>query len=222
MPLVDNRLGTSADDGSRLGTNLSGNMECCLIPCCALIRFTVMWLTCQSKASWMNFLWLIWFVCCLHHEALLGVLTYGNKSDLARSCWDKATIFAQVVKPELLAYLFDVAYVPDVGVSKLFACERFVYSIIKITIFYDYQLITHLWGTYEVCKGMWDFWLCFSGADWLGRQTLITWPSQWQENCVVYYPGENCSIEFNAVNWACRLTTPEIKQYLHKKQRIFS
>ena len=111
------------------------NMECCLIPCCALIRFTVMWLICQSKASWMNFLWLIWFVCCLHMETSLtspvrvcchnpkwpcsywslrpsGIRPRSLHRWLNQSCWH--------ICLTLLMYL------ADVGVSKLFAFERFI------------------------------------------------------------------------------------------------
>ena len=32
-----------------------------------------------------------------------------------------------------------------------------------------------VWEIHQVRKGLWASWLCFSGADWLGRQTLITW-----------------------------------------------
>ena len=38
-----------------------------------------------------------------------------------KSSWHKAVIFAPVVEPQLLAYLSDVAYVPDVVVGKSFA-----------------------------------------------------------------------------------------------------
>ena len=54
-----------------------------------------------------------------------------------------------------------------------------VYSTLKITRLYDY--ITHhrhiFKETHEVRKGLWAFfsWLCFWDADWLSKQTLITW-----------------------------------------------
>ena len=51
-------------------------------------------------------------------------------------------------------------------------CERFVYSIVKITRLYDYQTWqTRFWrNLLELFS-----WLCFSDADWLRRQTPITW-----------------------------------------------
>ena len=60
---------------------------------------------------------------------------------------------------------------------KLFVC-RFVYSISKITRFYDYQNADAFFGEmYEVHKGIWAFlsflW-CLSGVDWLERQTPVT------------------------------------------------
>ena len=54
-------------------------------------------------------------------------------------------------------------------------CERFVYSIVKITRLYDYQT----WQTRGEmgAQRFVGFFLsmCFSAADWLGRQTSITW-----------------------------------------------
>ena len=55
-------------------------------------------------------------------------------------------------------------------------CERFVYSIVKITRLYDYQT----WQTFsekftrcaKVC-GLFLLLFCFRDADWLGRQTPI-------------------------------------------------
>ena len=53
-------------------------------------------------------------------DNLDGFLCIQRGLDL-KSSWDKVVIFALVVEPELLAYLSDAAYVPDVGVGKLFA-----------------------------------------------------------------------------------------------------
>ena len=57
-------------------------------------------------------------------------------------------------------------------------CERFVYSVVKITWLYDYQK----WRTHfsRNSRGAQRFmvffsWLCFRDADWLGGQTAITW-----------------------------------------------
>ena len=58
-------------------------------------------------------------------------------------------------------------------------CERFVYSIVKITRLYVYQ--TCMADTFfSNSRGVQRFvgffsWLCFLDADWLGRQTPITW-----------------------------------------------
>ena len=50
-------------------------------------------------------------------------------------------------------------------------CDRFVYSIHKITCMTD-----TCFEKFTVRKGLWAFsCLGFSDADWLGRQTLITW-----------------------------------------------
>ena len=51
-------------------------------------------------------------------------------------------------------------------------CERFDYSIVKITRFYDYQtwqkqFWINSWGLF--------FLIVLSDTDWLGRQTAITW-----------------------------------------------
>ena len=54
--------------------------------------------------------------------------------------------------------------------------KRFFKILVKITRLYDYQTRqTHFGEIHEVRKGMWVSWLCFSGADWLDRQTVITW-----------------------------------------------
>ena len=38
------------------------------------------------------------------------------------------------------------------------------------------------WEIHEVRKGLWAFfsWFCFSGADWLSKQTPITWRFLWK------------------------------------------
>ena len=53
----------------------------------------------------------------------------------------------------------------------------FIYSIVKITRLYDYQTWqTHLLRNVRCAKVCGVFsWLFFSVADWLGRQTPITW-----------------------------------------------
>ena len=56
--------------------------------------------------------------------------------------------------------------------------ERFAYSIVKITRLYDYQTwrkhyLISSWGAQRFV-GLFS-WLCVSDADWLGRQTPITW-----------------------------------------------
>ena len=64
-------------------------------------------------------------------------------------------------------------------------CGRFVYSTVNITRLYDYQT----WQTLSFLRntrgaqryvGFFFSWLCFSDADWLGEQTLITWCSHVQ------------------------------------------
>ena len=63
--------------------------------------------------------------------------------------------------------------------------QSFVYFIVTITRLYDYQALqTHLifekfLRCAKVC-GLFFSWLSFLGADWLGRQTPITW--------IVYLP----------------------------------
>ena len=55
--------------------------------------------------------------------------------------------------------------------------ERFVYSIVTITRVYDYQTGQIFFEKFTRCAkvcGLFS-WLCFSNADWLSRQTLITW-----------------------------------------------
>ena len=58
------------------------------------------------------------------------------------------------------------------------ACEMFVYSIVKITRLYDYQTWQTLFEKFTRCAkvcGLYFSSFCFSGADWLGRQSPITW-----------------------------------------------
>ena len=56
--------------------------------------------------------------------------------------------------------------------------ERFVYSIVRITRFYDYNTRrVHSFAKFTRCAkacGLIFSRLCFSGADWLLRQTAIT------------------------------------------------
>ena len=58
-------------------------------------------------------------------------------------------------------------------------CDGFLYFIVKIKEFYDYQTWpTHLFETFRSCvQRFMDFssWLCSPAADWLGRQIPITW-----------------------------------------------
>ena len=68
----------------------------------------------------------------------------------------------------------------------------FLLSIVKITRFYDYQTWpTHLFDKFtrcaKVCGLFFPLLLCFLGADWLGRETPITWCAwrQYQMNSYV-------------------------------------
>ena len=50
-----------------------------------------------------------------------------------------------------------------------------------------------VWEIHEVRRGLWA-WLCFSGADWLGEQTLITWLELWADRsvlCKAFYDWNN-------------------------------
>ena len=56
-------------------------------------------------------------------------------------------------------------------------CERFVYSIVKITIVWLSNGRHIFWRAAQGAQrfvGLFS-WLCFSDADWLGRKTLVTW-----------------------------------------------
>ena len=57
-------------------------------------------------------------------------------------------------------------------------CEKFADFMVRIIRLYYYQNMvdTFVWEIHEVRKGTWFFsWLCCTGADWLVRQTPITW-----------------------------------------------
>ena len=58
-------------------------------------------------------------------------------------------------------------------------CKRFVYSVVKITRLYGYQTwqIHFFFEKFTRCAkvcGLFS-WFYFSGADWLGKQTAVTW-----------------------------------------------
>ena len=90
------------------------------------------------------------------------------------SNWDKKSIwsFARVVRRDQVIRARHVDHTAT-------TCDMFVYSIVKITRLHDYQT----WPTHNcfrnsrVRKGFWafSFLMFFSDADWLSRQTLITW-----------------------------------------------
>ena len=79
-------------------------------------------------------------------------------------------------------------------------CEKFVYSIVKITRLNDYHTSrpTHFEEIYAVRKGMWVFisWLCFADADWLSRQTPVTW-FVCSSNCAKLPPESVFCLVFN-------------------------
>ena len=49
-------------------------------------------------------------------------------------------------------------------------CEWFVYSIVKITRFYDYQTDAFVWEIREMRKGLWAFFLTMIFECWLAEQ----------------------------------------------------
>ena len=49
-------------------------------------------------------------------------------------------------------------------------CEWFVYSIVKITRFYDYQTDAFFWEIHEMRKGLWAFFLTMIFECWLAEQ----------------------------------------------------
>ena len=60
-------------------------------------------------------------------------------------------------------------------------CERFVYSIVTVTRFLDYEAWHICLRNSQGAQRYMGFFssLCFSDADWLDRQTLITW--SWEQ-----------------------------------------